>query len=830
MLRWLIAFSLLSLLATPIAQAADTPKASADASADPLPDGALFRIGTARLRHAGSAIIVAWAPDGKTLASGGNDHVARLWDAATGKEIRHFTGTKGTVDTLCFSTDGKTLVTSGTDRIIRLWDVGTGKELSQLTGHTANVLCVCLAPDGKTLASKGRDGTMRLWDVSARKEVRQFRTAPDTGTSNIVFTPAGKGVISVAPDSAVTHWDTTTGEEVRRLVGHKGEVPSLDLAQDGKRLVSAGADGTVRVWDLSTGKELVQTPAHAAMISTVRISPNGKLLATGSADRELKLWDAATGKALHDLPGHFDTVSEVAFSPDGKTLASASWDWSVRLWDVATGKELAHSANPPGLTCAGISVDGKRLATGHADGLIRQWDAETGKMLPKTIDSKHPLTALAVAPDGKSLAVGSKLGGVSVFDAVTGARRFAIDSEEDTSRPVRGFVGLVRFAPDNSKLLAAHVSAGNTINLYDATNGKPLALALPGEPTPGPRGNVLLPAGDAAVSLDGHTLAVIGFEQTLTLYDIGRGKEARRRHATLQEERLTRVAFAPNERWLATSGAGGTVYVWETASGSERRRLEGDKIPLTAVAVSPDGRLVAAGLDSGIVRVWHLATGEKLRDFTGHDGIVKALAFTPNGRLFSACLDGTGFLWDVSRLKPKDTPAKLSKDALDTAWANLLSDDAKKAFETVTRLTATPDLAVELFRTRLTTSGVADAKVIDKLIAQLDDEDFEVREKATKELAALGGQAEGALRRALKATPSAEVTRRIEELLKKQDGGNVVSGERLRQERALEVLEDLGTPETKKLLEALTKGPADAWLTTEAQTVLKRMIKTGESP
>ena len=125
---------------------------------------------------------------------------------------------------------------------------------------------------------------------------------------------------------------------------------------------------------------------------------------------------------------------------------------------------------------------------------------------------------------------------------------------------------------------------------------------------------------------------------------------------------------------------------------------------------------IAAGLDSGIVRVWHVATGEKLRDFTGHGGTVKALAFAPGDRLFSASLDGTGFLWDVSRLKPKEEPAKLAKDALDAAWASLLGDDGKKAFETLTRLTATPDLAVELFRTRLKTSGTADAKVIEKVL------------------------------------------------------------------------------------------------------------------
>src|SRR5947208_87950 len=128
---------------------------TADAAADPLPKGAVLRVGSTHLRHAASAINVVFAPDGKSLASSGNDGLVRLWDAATGKEIRRFEGHKGNVDGLAFSPDGKTLLSSGGDGTVRLWDVATGKERLQLHGHNGMVNAAAFAPDGKTVATKG---------------------------------------------------------------------------------------------------------------------------------------------------------------------------------------------------------------------------------------------------------------------------------------------------------------------------------------------------------------------------------------------------------------------------------------------------------------------------------------------------------------------------------------------------------------------------------------------------------------------------------------------------------------------------------------------------
>src|SRR5262245_51106927 len=142
---------------------------------DALPEGALARVGKPRLRHGGSSVIsVAFAPDGKTVVSVGNDQLARLWDAATGKELRQFRGHRGSIESVAFAPDGKTFLTGSYDQTLRLWDVETGKELRQFTGHTSSILAVALSPDGKLAASEAHDQTVRLWDVATGKEVRRL--------------------------------------------------------------------------------------------------------------------------------------------------------------------------------------------------------------------------------------------------------------------------------------------------------------------------------------------------------------------------------------------------------------------------------------------------------------------------------------------------------------------------------------------------------------------------------------------------------------------------------------------------------------------------------
>lgn len=265
---------------------------------------------------------------------------------------------------------------------------------------------------------------------------------------------------------------------------------------------------------------------------------------------------------------------------------------------------------------------------------------------------------------------------------------------------------------------------------------------------------------------------------------------------------------------------GGTVRLWDVGAGKELRRFD-LRSRVYGVAFSPDGRMLAASSGDRQAHVWELASGQERLRVEGHHGAVASVLFAPDGRtLFSGASDGTALAWSLPALaRPRPAPPS---PQLEAEWTELMGPDAAKAYGAVWAIAAAPKEGLPLLRDLLKPVAPADAARLKRLIADLDDDDFGVREKATTELEQVGEQAGPALRKALEGKPSAELKRRVEFLLDQQMSTSA-SPERLRQMRALEALEHMDAPEARELLERLAKGAPEAWLTKEAKAALKRL-------
>jgi hypothetical protein len=221
------------------------------------------------------------------------------------------------------------------------------------------------------------------------------------------------------------------------------------------------------------------------------------------------------------------------------------------------------------------------------------------------------------------------------------------------------------------------------------------------------------------------------------------------------------------------------------------------------------------------VRLWEVVTGQLRATLAGHAGEVSALAFAPDGRvLASGSVDTTILTWGLTALAARPTHRELA-----ALWADL-AGDAAQSYQAIRALAASPEQAVSFLRERLKPVRpltAADRKRIARWLADLDSDRFEVRQRAAAELEALGEPAAPALRKAL-GSPSPEVRRRAEALLAKVDGPSLTP-ERLRALRAVEALEHAGTPEARRLLEALSRGAAEAPLTREARLALERLAR-----
>ena len=268
------------------------------------------------------------------------------------------------------------------------------------------------------------------------------------------------------------------------------------------------------------------------------------------------------------------------------------------------------------------------------------------------------------------------------------------------------------------------------------------------------------------------------------------------------------------------------------ATGREVLRI--DHVNSNGCAFSPDGRTLtaapefAAGPDAEEpALLLETATGKVRARLAGHLGWREAAAFSPDGRMLATGgTDTTALVWDVTgrmragRLEMVD----LSPDALSAAWRALAGDDAQEAYRALWSLASAPDQAVPFLKEHLRPAPPADPREIARRIADLDSDDFDVREKAERELDGLGDLAEAALRKALEGQPPAELRRRAERLLEKLDGP-VTSPERLQQLRTLEVLEQVGTPPAEKVLEGVAQGAAESRLTREAKASLQRLVR-----
>jgi WD40 repeat protein len=830
-------------------------KPRTDPFGDPLPAGALARLGTVRFRitdypvaalspdakvwavfnrgdtvrllntdmtqeiaqfkvnRAGSNQLT-FSPDGRTLAVGGFNGI-QLYDARTGQTLQTIpVQQRGGRASLTFSADGK-YFTLGSDYLgsnqaasLSVWEAATGKAFGPFTVLQNYGVSGALSSDGKLLATWGRhlprsaedrqkeqeiSQTVQLWDVPAGKELRRLRA--DTYLAKAALSPDGKTLATASGGSTITLWDTASGKEIRRFAGRQGIGHFLAFSADGKTLAAASQDGVVQRWDTATAKRLGVCEGPKCRLAAVCFTPDGKAMAWGYLDQTVCLWDADSGKLLTPLHGHQSQVTGLAFSPSGKELMSASQDGKLYVWDPASGKDLRQAeVRPP-------------------DPYGR---------------SPSAMSKFAFSPDGVYLAVA---------DRNTNSIRLL---EQQTRKEVCAFearaydVTSLTFSADGGYLAAA--GRGKAVHLWNVETGQVVRqLDVPqGE------------SSSVAIAPDGKTLAVAvqaldrqrgGYVSQVRLLDITSGKEL---HQLPTPEQVQSIAFSPDGSLLATVGPQpGAFKVWDTASGKVVRPLTGFSGHLTApVAFAPNGRLVAvASINNSVpnapprVQVWEVASGGMRREFTGHSGMVSCLAFSPDGRaLATGGADTTVLLWDLGgRLRNGPSlKARLEAAELEELWSSLAAAEAGKVGPVLQQLAAAPADTVAFLARHLkpVEDTTPSAEQMAKWIAELDADNFGTREAATRKLEQQGKAVEAALKKALAGNPAPEQRRRIDAILEKistpEAGEDMV-----RLLRALEVLETIGTTEAQQLLTALAKGKPDAPLTRQAGGALQR-LKTVE--
>jgi WD40 repeat protein len=724
---------------------------------------------------------------------------------ATGRLLRSFEAHEGsTVQCLAFAPDGKTLACGGggnQSKTLTLWDASTGRPLRSLAENVYTVHALAFSRDGSVLAS----GSGSLGNFGLPPGARN--RAPEQGRS------------------ALRLWDVRTGKELKYLRGHKGAIQGLVFTADGAQVISGGSDGTIRCWDAANGKMLrtllvTKSPyplhsndAESSGIRALALAPDGKILAAAGADGTVRTWDLASGKALKVLPGH-EPATGAAFSPDGKTLATCGYDQVVRLWDPVQGTSLHTFPGHEGLVFkVAVSPRSDWIVSTGLDRTLRFWDLATGqeRLVVRGLD--HLNGALAVSPDGTLLASGGITGAVALWDTANGrsVRRLA---------GVQGEIRSAAFSPDGKLLAAATEVRGGgkegRLYLWQVKSGRQLAQ------WESEHGYYCV-----RFSGDGRWLAAHAFLQGVAVWETA---SLEKQHSFADFIDFIDFAFLPDRKALAGWRKDGLVLVRDLASGQEVYRFQGPSRPNYVshpIALSPDGRLLALPVGSDRdkkVQLWEMTTGKVRRTLEGHRGETLDYAFTADGqRVITASRDTTVLVWDlVRRSEAQIGPA--TGEQMQALWQELAQADAGRADRAIWRLAALPGQTIPFLQRRLRPVKDADPAQLARLAADLESEEFAVREAATKKLADLAEMAQPALQQALSGTPSLEARRRIEPLLARLKGP-IVSAQPIQALRAVEVLEHIGTAEARRLLAQLAGGAEKARLTQTARASLARLTR-----
>jgi len=469
---------------------------------------------------------VAWSRDGKHLAVGSRDGLARIFDAETRKELHLLKGHEGEVRSVSFSYDSKHLGTASGDGTVGVWVVESGKKVTQLAAHIKGqgTNSVAWSRDGKWIASvsnRTTPGEVFLWSVSAdeegalsfgKKKVLKGFTAR---TLTVDFSPDSKTLIAgggaTATSGEVYLYDVASGRQLAALQGPTNWVEGVAFTPDGKTAIAAGGSnnrpGELHAWNVERRGWAVKD-AHERGIFAAVWSPKGDQLITGGYDGAIKFWGAATGEEKAKFTAEQGGVRALAVSKDGKWLASGGHDGTVKLWDLSDDKDATELAKfDKVVNSVAFSPDSKLLAACCADpynrdkrGAVKVIDIETGR--EKAGDWKaRAAMGVAFSPDGKTLATGSlESPGIVLYNVADGKQ----------ARVVRGPGGTfaVEYSKDGNLLASAHFN-GNVEVHNTKTWGPPVVCA----------GNAAMcPA--LGLAPDGRSLASASHDKTVKVFDL----------------------------------------------------------------------------------------------------------------------------------------------------------------------------------------------------------------------------------------------------------------------------------------------------------------------
>ncbi|HEY5913991.1 MAG TPA: protein kinase [Verrucomicrobiae bacterium] len=556
-----------------------------------------------------------FSADSRRLAIACGDGIAKVFDAATGKELLQVHH-RGAVRRACLSPDGRWLVTASDDNTAQIWDAATGAPVAPPIVHGGPVFDACFSRDGRYVVTASSDGTARVWEAATGRLACPplWHAAP---VSEALFAPDDHLILTVSDDRTARLWEWKVAGPELANVKHPAMVRSVSFSSDNRTVATVSIDGALKLWDLNTGTEVPTLLTNLLPLRCAEFSPIRRFLATGSSNGAAQVWDLATGLPVSPPLLHQGLINQMEFRIDGQRLLTAGTDRFARVWDVTTGKLIQEMKHGESVNYARYTSDGERIVTVslsapvlfHVDmyeqwsfdsaereaitsywGLVQVWNAETGRPLTLPRKLASAVSCVALSWDGRHAVPACAPRALTenevwATDLVTG-RRLRRSFQHD-----RGVIH-ASFSRDNKHLVTA--SWDHTARVWDATTGEPAGPPLKHQRS----------VRWAEFSFDGRLVVTASEDQTARVWDAATGEPVTPpfEHQAI----VLRACFSPDAQRVVTMTSDGWIFVWDLPRANQTAQDVAELSQCLAGHRIDDTGAVLPLAPAMMQRAWHI--------------------------------------------------------------------------------------------------------------------------------------------------------------------------------------------------------------------------------
>ena len=622
------------LLGMTAMDARDTPRAEV-ALRDALQRVQRFSL----IGHGDRVRSAAFSPDGRWLLTASRDGDARIFDAATGTQVRVLSAGSGAVHDAVFTADGRTVLTAGDDGVVRVWDAASGAPLRELVGHNGPVYSVAAGPNVNMVTSGGKDGTVRIWNLASAtqpKVIATWQRDDARAINRVAFSPDGTRVLAAGENFDATVWNVADGRLILRLP-HKGYVVSAAFSPNGQAIATASGE-RVHLWGID-GVELPSQLRCIGLCGALAFDSKGEHLAVGSESGRIDIYRTGSATLERQLIGR-GFVRSVAFSRVD-AVAAAGDDPTVRIW-TADGPVQVFPDHPAEVANAAFSPDGRLVVTASGE-QVSVWEVQSGKRRNTfNADARDVISAL-FSPDGRFIVTAGNAGSAAVWT-----------SEGYLKRTLAGHTTTVNsasFSADSKQIVTS--SKDGHVRMFSGETGA-LMREFPSEGGE---------AFAAVFSPDGRFVAAGYADGTVRLWNTA---DSSNRQITQDNSPVYGVAFSRDGTLIATATLSGNVRLWDTATHTPISEFN-LAAPIVSVDFSNDGQfVVAAGGNTAFIA--EVGTGHFVMNVSPGSSI-RSVAFRPDGRaIITADADHTARIFPCDTCVSGPELKALAKERVDRGF------------------------------------------------------------------------------------------------------------------------------------------------------------------